>query len=146
MSSNYEKRARIYDITCSTLKSSDLVRPMALNAMRLGNIKVDLSSLELTMHSFKGNDQLIGTKASKYGISIFVAKLQKKAKKLKMARSALFGSFHVELNAALIKEFGSVPANSTKTKPIQSAIYTVLQQEIGKLREQNEVKDRLRKS
>lgn len=140
------KRKKIYDITYSTLGSSDLMRPMAINAMRMENTKVDLSSLELAMFSFKGKDQRIATKASKYGISIFAAKLQKKLKKLKMARSALIESFYAELKPALIKEFGSMPASSTKKNPIQSAIYTALQQEIRKLREQNEVKDRLRKS
>lgn len=140
------KRKKIYDITYSTLGSSDLMRPMAINAMRMENTKADLSSLELAMFSFKGKDQRIATKASKYGISIFVAKLQKKLKKLKMARSALVESFYAELKPALIKEFGSMPDSSTKKNPIQSAIYTALQQEIRKLREQNEVKDRLRKS
>lgn len=140
------KRKKIYDITYSTLGSSDLMRPMAINAMRMENTKADLSSLELAMFSFKGKDQRIATKASKYGISIFAAKLQKKLKKLKMARSALIESFYAELKPALIKEFGSMPASSTKKNPIQSAIYTALQQEIRKLREQNEVKDRLRKS
>lgn len=147
MSTNLiSKRKQIYDIAYSTLISSDLVRPMALNAMRIENTKADLSSLELAMHSFKSNVKHIETKASKYGISIFVAKLQKKLKKLKMARSALIGSFYAELEPALIKEFGSIPASSTKKNPIHSAIYFVLQQEIRKLREQNEVKDRLRKS
>ena len=140
------KRKKIYDITYSTLGSSDLMRPMAINAMRMENTKADLSSLELAMFSFKGKDQRIATKASKYGISIFAAKLQKKLKKLKMARSALIESFYAELKPALIKEFGSMPASSTKKNPIQSAIYTALQQEIRKLREQNEVKERLRKS
>lgn len=143
------KRKKIYDITYSTLGSSDLMRPMAINAMRMENTKADLSSLELAMFSFKGKDQRIATKASKYGISIFVAfvaKLQKKLKKLKKARSALIESFYAELKPALIKEFGSMPASSTKKNPIQSAIYTALQQEIRKLREQNEVKERLRKS